>query len=253
LFGLFLLLASIFVVFNPVIIEGLDMPFRMGYYVRKIYQIKGEKFTNSDYQVVKKTVPSEIKRKEWLFGKESFEENIFTENDANQEFIRWSSDYVLKNIFHLIKAQQSEFYDSTFLGNPKANYVVDDEEYKHIFMEEYREVDLRNKPTAQLPHRIYECIVAYMSQDVFDNRYSFLMVMLWGTYIPFVFVNLYFIMACSFKSDALIPLTPLFMYCIFMYFFQTTPRAYYWSWLAFSYYFIVFGLGYDIVCNRKIT
>lgn len=238
--------------------SGFFRLFPFIYQVKRIHQSTGSEFTDKDLKVLKTIVHSESDRKLWLEGKGWIDPDsgIFagdvTRNET-KDFIKWSSLFISKNFFHLIKTQAETFFDSSLLGSPLAHYFHTNElhENKKYYVELKEKIDISNSSCIELPGKIGKFILRYGDNNFLNNPRAFFTALIFGTSIPFVFIFVCFVIAFKRNRNVLIPLIPLLIYSIFMFLFQPRPKGYYWYWLAYSYYFIVLVLGYEIISTKK--
>ena len=230
--------------------------------VQRVHQESGAEFRANDIKVLRSVSPSESARRVWLKGDDQIDDlrNIFDDevkpSDANN-FVRWSALFLTKNASLFLKTQTEIFFNSSLLKRKfQSFYLYRDNEYRgdEVYAKINEKVDIAHKPYMDLPNRIADFIYlnSYSASGVIpsDPGY-FLYTLFFGTFVPFIFIFLYFVMALMRNRAALIPLIPLILYGIFMFLFQPRSKCYYWYWLAYANYFIVFAIGCDVFFVKK--
>ncbi|MFC1666683.1 hypothetical protein ACFL0P_02260 [Candidatus Omnitrophota bacterium] len=250
--GLILMLYSSF--------EDRDCPTQKAllfiYPVQRIHQSTGVEFTDKDKQVLKRIVLNESDRKIWLEGQGWFDFNLINRDMTQNEldnFAKWSSVFITKNLFHFIKSQAEVFLGSSlFGGRPNYGFYFyhNNPSKKERNYVEIKTIDIKRYSYIKFPGKIAEFIYRYAYLDL-NNPISIFVFLMLSAFMPFVFVFVYSVIAFKRNRRVLIPLIPLLLYSIFMFLFQPLPKAYYWYWLVYSYSFIVLGLGYETISRER--
>ena len=229
--------------------------------VRRIHQCTGGEFSPEDERVLNSVVrldADRFDRELWLEGKNYVDYDVIKDDAAPEDvssYIQWSRRFIVRNLPCFMLTQTEVWYHSSLLGTPRALYFHDNSMFTG--QPHYRRVRAPNEPNRgslnTRVNRLYEFLSANSAQRASSNLTTLLAALLFGTAIPFTALVVFSVIAVIRRRALLAPILPLLLYGLFILTFQPQPKAYYWSWLACTYYFIVFVFGHDLLSRRTIT
>ena len=221
--------------------------------VRRIHQINDTNFSDADKTILNAVVELDqdvFDREAWLRGENYIDYDVFRDrmtDDELQAFKQWSRRYIIRNLGYYIVTQAEVMFHSSMLGRPRAHYYHTNERYRgELFYEKHiAPTDRRqNNDCALLDRRSW--FLGDAVAGCWRDDSALIASLALGTSIPSVFLIVWSCIASIVNRRTLAALLPFLLYGALVFALQPQPKAYYWSWLLCSGYFVIFVVGYDL-------